>query len=122
VIDRTALIIVDDELALCQLLGDVIADVGFNTLQVADPSAAMELARAKAVDVLIVYSVDRDRVVALAELGPVVAIADPNWRWTAADLGVRCIVPLMFDISELESAVRNCLPPPPNEPAFIPGP
>jgi DNA-binding response OmpR family regulator len=106
----TALIIVEHEPTLRMLVADVVSDEGLASLQVDDRGAALELIRTRMVDVIVIYSPDRDLIHVLGALAPVVAIVDPQWHWAAAELGISAMVPLVFDVEHLQKAVRGCLP------------
>ena len=111
VTSHTALLLVEGEAALRQLLADILGGVGLDALEVDTAATAISVSRERSVDLALVYSADRDQISTLALFVPVVAIVDSGWHWTAEELGARCIVPLVFRIEELEGAVRACLRP-----------
>jgi hypothetical protein len=106
---RIALVLVERESTLREVVADVLRDGGLESLEVDNSASALELLSTRTAGVVVVYSDDRNLILALGRLVPVVAIVDPHWHWTAEDLGIRCVVPLVFDVDQLQRAVRDCL-------------
>jgi DNA-binding response OmpR family regulator len=104
------LLVVEREESLLALLCDIVDDAGFRAIPVRSLAAAPELVAANSGNVVVVaFTDDRYKLASLARQAPVVALADSNWCWSATALGVRCLLPVPFDLEELEQALRTCL-------------
>jgi DNA-binding response OmpR family regulator len=103
---RRALIVVDDADSLRDLLVEIVRDAGLETVTAPSMADAVNLAGVHSVSVVIACSTDQGAVGALASRFPVIAFADSNWRWSAAELGVRSLLDLPFELEELDAALR----------------
>jgi hypothetical protein len=106
---RWALVVARDEV-LRGLLLDILSDLGVTAQVSSSPNCARVSVEHLDPDVLIVVTRDpaanRDLIDGRRST---VLITDDPARWSAADLGVSSILPLIFDVGELEQALHRCL-------------
>lgn len=104
-----AVIVVQRDHALLELLKDVVHSVGCRAAPAPNARTALDMLDRAPAHVVVVASENRSEILALVGRAPVIAIADSNHAWSAEELGVACLLPLMFDMAQLDDALRQCL-------------
>jgi DNA-binding NtrC family response regulator len=112
--DRPQVVVVDDDMAICTLVQEVLKDEGYNVLSVDNRLRLPELANIRRALVLYDLSLD-DGVIAatIAKRGSVNVIimsGHSDIQRKAREIGARDILRKPFDLEALSEVVRRWLP------------
>jgi hypothetical protein len=110
---RPLTLLVEAEQALAEVLVQILDDMNVDAIWIREPKDALAMLNApgQAVASALVHQDVPDPVAITHVAGriPVVLLTDQPADYSAEALGVRCILPMPFEIKQLEAALQACL-------------
>ena len=102
-------LVIEKDAVLREILVQLAAEIGFEPVPVDNSDQAHAVINSGQVELIIIESSNEAEIKALSRSAPTIAISNLAARKSPDDLGVICLLPLLFDMDKLERAIRDSL-------------